>query len=163
MLLNSSILAYNNDSKFKKECDELAMQSLYEHQQKQHKDLMEVLTQNPEQFHKLPFHYWGTETVTINALSEEAQSLLWHQRLIHCGEHTMKNLHKHVDGFPNLSKTKFNNLTKCTTCLKANLTKASPGHKSLQESLSVPYQGLYIDFGFPGCITKDKDKKSKII
>ena len=43
-LLNSSILAYKNDPNFRKACDELAMQSLCEHQQKQHKELMEVLT-----------------------------------------------------------------------------------------------------------------------
>ena len=70
-LLNSSNLAYKNDPKFRKESDELAIKSLYEHQQKQHKDLMEVLTQIPKQFHKLLFHYWNSETVTINALSCE--------------------------------------------------------------------------------------------
>ena len=43
-LLNSSILTYKNNLKFRKECDELAMQSMYEHQEKQHKDLMKVLT-----------------------------------------------------------------------------------------------------------------------
>ena len=73
----------------------------------------------------------------------------------------MKDFHKYVDGIPNSNKTKFNDSTKCATCLKANLTKASPGHKSLRESLSVSCQGLYIDFRFPGCITKDKDKKLK--
>ena len=31
----------------------------------------------------------------------------------------------------------------------------------IRKSLSRPYQGLYIDFGFPGCITKDKDGKMK--
>ena len=45
--------------------------------------------------------------------------------------------------------------------MKANLTKTSPGHKSLRESPSVPYQGLYIDFEFSGCINKDKDGKVK--
>ena len=115
----------------------------------------------PQEFHSLPFHYWGTKTFTIQSLSDDARDLLWHQRLIHCGQHTLKDLHKHVEGIPNLFKTKFNDLTKCAICLKANLTKASPGHKSLRKSLSVPYQGLYIDFGFPGCITKDKDGKVK--
>ena len=27
--------------------------------------------------------------------------------IVHCGQHTLKDLHKHVEGIPNLSKTKF--------------------------------------------------------
>ena len=94
---------------------------------------MEILTQISTQFHSLPFRYWGTETFTIQLLSDEAQDLLWHQRLIHCGQHTLKDLHKHVEGIPNSSKTKFNDLTHCATCIKANLTKAAAGHLSLQD------------------------------
>ena len=74
-LLNSSVLTYKHDSKFKKECDELTMKYLYEHQQ-QHQDLMNILTQIPKEFHILPFHYWGTKTVIIDALSDEAQNIL---------------------------------------------------------------------------------------
>ena len=37
----------------------------------------------------------------------------------------MKDLHRHVEGIPVLSKTKFNDLTHCATCMKANLTKAA--------------------------------------
>mgnify|MGYP003331624888 CR=1 FL=1 len=62
---NSSQLAYENDPKFQQECDEMAMKALYEHQQKQHEDLMDILTQIPTQFHSLPFHFWGTENFTI--------------------------------------------------------------------------------------------------
>merc|ERR1711884_797937 len=134
---------------------------LYEHQQKQHEDLVEAIDHIPKEFHSLPFHYWGTEMFTIQSITDEARDLLWHQRLIHCRQHTLKDLHRHVNGIPNLSKTKFNDLTHCATCLKANLTKASSGHKSLRESLSVPYQGLYIDFGFAGRVSKDADGKVK--
>ena len=109
----------------------------------------------------MPFHYWGTETFTIQSLSDEARDLLWHQRLIHCGQHTLKDLHKHVEGIPDLSKTKFNDLTHCATCMKANLTKATAGHSSLQDSLTHPYQGLYIDFGFSGRISKDAEGNVK--
>ena len=73
----------------------------------------------------------------------------------------MKDLHKYVDGIPNLSTTKFNDLTRCATCIKANLTKAAAGHSSLRHLLKYPYQGLYIDFGFSGRILKDKDVKVK--
>ena len=87
--------------------------------------------------------------------------MLWHQRLIHCGQHTLKDLHCHVNGIPDLLKTKFNDLTHCATCMKANLTKSAAGHSSLQDSLTHPYQGLYIDFGFSGRISKDADGNVK--
>ena len=79
---------------------------------------MEVLTQIPKEFHSLPFHCWGTETVTIKSLADEARDLLWHQRLIHCGQHSFADIHKHVEGIPNLSKTSF---CKCYTiyCCKS--------------------------------------------
>ena len=92
-ILNSFQLAYENDPNFKQECDKMAMKYLYEYQQKQHGDLIEALNHIPQEFHSLPFHYWGTETFTIQSLSDEAQDLLWHQRLIHCGQHTLKDLH----------------------------------------------------------------------
>ena len=122
---------------------------------------MQVLTQILTQFHSLPFHYWGTETFTIQLLSDKARDLLWHQQLIHCDQHTLKDLHKHVEGILNLSKTKFNDLTYCVTCIKVNLTKATAGHSSLRNSLKHPYHVLYIDFGFFERISKDKDCKVK--
>ena len=73
----------------------------------------------------------------------------------------MKDLHRHLEGIPDLSKTKFNNLTHCATCMKANLTKSAAGHSSLRDSLTHPYQGLYIDFGFSGRISKDEDNNVK--
>ena len=51
---------------FNKEYDKMAMKSFYEHQQQQHEDLIQTLTQIPTQFHSLPFHYWGTETLLYN-------------------------------------------------------------------------------------------------
>ena len=77
--------------------------------------------------------------------------------MIPCGEHTLEDIQKHVGEVPNLSKVKFSNLIHCATCLKANLTKSPAGYHSLSDSLTTPYQGLYIDFGFPDCISKDKD------
>ena len=71
----------------------MAMKYLYEHQQQQHEDFIQALNHIPQEFHSLPYHYWGTETFTIQSLSDEARDLLWHQRLIHCGQHTLKNLH----------------------------------------------------------------------
>ena len=43
------------------------------------------------------------------------------------------------------------------TCIKANLWKNSPINQSLSEQVTCPYQGLFIDFGFSGCISYDKE------
>ena len=154
---NSSKIAYETDKEFQESCDSLKLQTLYEYQQQKHIELMEVLTQVPPEFHTLPFHLWDTDEAMVDSITDSARELLWHQKLIHVGQHSMKSLHLHVDGIPNLSNANFNDLTKCATCLKANLTKSPAGHSSLRESLTRAYQGLYIDFGFPGRIAKDKD------
>ena len=155
-ILNSSKLAYLLDDNFCKEVNAVTLKYIYQHQQKQHEELMEVLTHIPETFHTLPYHIWGTEQVLVDSLSNEARSHLWHHRLIHCGEHTMKEAHKHIKGVPNMSKFSFNDLTRCATCIKSKLTKNSPGNKSLRDSLLRAYQGLYIDFGFAGRRSEDE-------
>ena len=109
---------------------------------------MEILSHIPKSFHTLPYHVWGTEQALIDPLSDEACSHLWHHCLIHCGEHTLKEAHKHIEGVPNMSKFSFHDLTRCATCIKSKLTKNSLGSESLCDSLLRPYQGLYIDFGF---------------
>ena len=76
---------------------------------------------------------------------------------VHCGEKTLKDIHKNVNGAPNLNRIEFNDLTHCDNCLKVNITKSPAARHSLCESLTTPYQGLYVDFGFPDCISKDKD------
>ena len=92
-------------------------------------------------------------------MNKEATALLWHQRLLHSGTHTYKNLHKHVDGIPDISGFAFDDLNKCPTCLKVNLSKQPPGDKSLRSRITRPYQGLYVDFAFAGKLAKDKDGK----
>ena len=145
-MFNSSELAYLSDENFRKECDALTLKYIYQHQQQQHEELMEVLTHVPKTFHTSPYHVWGTEQVLIGSLSDEARSHLWHHCLIHCGEHTLKEAYKHIEGVPNMSKFSFNDLTRCATFIRSKLTKNSPGSKGLCNSLSRPYQGLYIDF-----------------
>ena len=153
---NSLKIAYESDKEFYDSCDSLKLQYLYEYQQQKHIELMDVLTQVPPEFHSIPFHLWDTEEAVVDSITDSARELLWHQLLIHIGQHSMKNIHLHVNGVPNLSNAKFDDLTKCATCLKANLTKSTAGHTSLRESLSRAYQGLFIDFGFSGRISKDK-------
>ena len=81
--------------------------------------------------------------------------MLWHQRLIHCGSHSLKSASLYVDGVPNLSAFNFDDVLKCPTCLKVNLTK-NFGKKSLRDSIERQYQGLFIDFAFSGKIKRDK-------
>ena len=146
-----------SDPEFRGHCDALTMQSLYEYQQQKHIELMDVLTQVPPEFHTFLFHLWDTDEAVVNSITDSAREMLWHQRLIHIGQNSMKDIHLHMDGVPNFSNEKFDDLTKYTTCLKANLTKSPAGHTCLRESLTWAYQGFYIDFGFPGRISKDKD------
>ena len=84
-MLNSSQLAYILDENFCKDCDALTLKYIYQHQQQQHEELMEVLTHVPQTFHTLPYHVWGTEQVLIDSLPDKACSHLWHRHLIHCG------------------------------------------------------------------------------
>ena len=81
--------------------------------------------------------------------------MLWHQRLIHCGSHSLKSASLYVDEFPNLSAFNFNDIIKCPTCLRTILTK-NFGKKSLCDSVERPYQGLFIDFAFSGKVKRDK-------
>jgi hypothetical protein len=124
---------------------------------------MSILESLPEEYYEacisLPFHEYTDTSTPVNALNKEAEALLWHQRLIHCGPHSLKDLHNYVDGVSNLSSFKFDDLLKCPTCIKTNLIKPAAGKKSLRDTVTCPYQGLYIDFAFSGKISRDKNGK----
>jgi hypothetical protein len=111
---------------------------------------MSILESLPEEYYEacinLPFHEYTGASTPVNALNKEAEALLWHQCLIHCGPNSLKDLHNHVDGVLNLLSFNFDDLLKCPTCLKTNLTKSAAGKKSLRDTVTCPYQGLYIDF-----------------
>ena len=98
----------------------------------------------------------------MNALTEKAHEMIWHQCLIHLSPSTIKEAYKHVDGVLNLSHFAFDDITNCTMCTKANLRNNSPTKQSLTKMVTCPYQGLFIDFGlFSGQISYNK--KGKII
>lgn len=90
---------------------------IYGHPQKEYSKIMSVINNLPELARKLPYHLYIAQATPIHAIKQEAIELLWHQRLIHCGAATLKDLHKHVDGIPNLNNLKFNDIDKCATCL----------------------------------------------
>lgn len=103
-ILNGSKLAYKADQEFQNKCDKLSLLFLYEvQQQQQHIDLINTLTQIPPEFYNLLFHLWGTTLETIDSLADYYCELPWHQQLIHYRKHTLKDIHKHVDGVPNLN------------------------------------------------------------
>lgn len=153
-LFNSSQLMYNADQEFRKKYDELLIKSLYEVQQ--HIQLMNMLDDIPPEFYKLPYHLWETFPQLIDSLADSDRESLCHQHFIYCGENTVKDIHKHVNAIPNLSKIKLNYLTHYATCCKDILTKSPACHHSLCYSLTTTYQGLYVDFDFPSHISKDK-------
>ena len=98
---------------------------------------------------KLPLHDLMCQITLVNALNKETEELLWHEQLIHGGDHKYDTIHKHVNDIPNiLFEFKFDDLTKCSTCLCAKLTQAPAGHTSLCNKLKFQYQGLYVDLGF---------------
>ena len=109
----------------------------------------------PEEYHLLPFHEYCVKTIPIVTLNKETEAMLWHQRFIHCGSHSLKSASLYVDGVPNLSAFNFDDVLKCPTFLKTNLTK-NFGKKSLCNSVERPYQGLFIDFAFSGKIQRHK-------
>ena len=85
--------------------------------------------------------------------------MLWHQRLIQMSPQTIQNAHKFVDGVPNLSKFSFDDINQCPTCIDTNLRKNTPKKRSLSESVSCPYQGLFIDMAYSGRVSYDKEGK----
>ena len=99
-----------------------SLKLICEYMQDKHIELMSCLENLHEEYHSFPFHEYSAKTILISALNKEAEAMLWHQRLIHCGSHSFKSASLYVDGIPNLSAFNFNDILKRATCLKNNLT-----------------------------------------
>ena len=80
---------------------------IYEYQEEKFTQLVEALHSLPPEYSKPKYTDFILENTPTHALNQEAEALLWHQRLLHCGHHVFKDLHEKVDGVPNLSKFKF--------------------------------------------------------
>ena len=72
---------------------------------------------------------------------------------------TILEAHKYVNGVLNLSQFHFNDITKCNTFTKVNICKNIPTKRSFSKMVTCQYQGLFIDFGFLGSISYDKEGK----
>ena len=120
---------------------------------------MNKLQQVPLEYHSLPFHHWISNNMPIHALKTQAHEMLWHQRLIHLSPATLQSAYKYCDGILNLSNFYFDKIKNCYTCIKANMRKNAASKRSLTESIVHSYQSLFIDFGFSGRVSYDKDRK----
>ena len=160
-IFNSREKAYQDDKDFRQQCDLKSIQLIYDHQQQENIKLINELEQTPVRFHNLPFHLWITNNTPVNALTDQAHEMIWHQRLIHLSPATLKIVYKYVEGLPNLSNFKFDNVKNFPTCIKANMQKNSACKRSLSESVTHPYQDLFIDFVFLGKLSFDKGGKVK--
>ena len=78
--------------------------------QEKHIELMSCLESLPEEYHSLLFHEYFAETIPIAASNKDAETKLWHQRLIHCGSHSLQIASLYVDGVPNLTAFNFDEL-----------------------------------------------------
>ena len=151
--------AYQKDLSFQKACDAKAVKLIYEHQERNHLQLVQVLESVPKDYHSLPFSSWIKHNIPVHALTKKAHEILWHQCLMHMSPQTIQNAHKFVDGVPNLSKFFFDNIDQFPTCIDTNLCKNAPGKRSLSESVLCPYQGLFIDVAYPDQVSYDKEGK----
>ena len=106
-VLNSVKKALAEDSEFVERVKVQSFKLIYKYRQEKYTELMLCLESLPEEHHSLPFHEYFTKTIPIAALNKEAEAILWHQRLIHCGSHSLKSASLYVDGVPNLSVFNF--------------------------------------------------------
>ena len=98
----------------------------------------------------------------IRRLTQRAEYELWHQRLGYIGETVMTNLHKCVDGTPNLAQCK-HKFFKCECCMRGKV-HAAPKNKSPSTTAAARGEVFHMDFGFArGSDYKAKNEKGRII
>jgi len=55
----------------------------------------------------------------LHALSAKVERLLWHQRLVHCGDEQLCRAHMFSDGVPKITRSKDSASDSCPVCLAA--------------------------------------------
>eukprot|EP00980_Cylindrotheca_fusiformis_P025376 scaffold13535_cov117-Cylindrotheca_fusiformis.AAC.2 len=101
-------------------------------------------------------HDYIQHGLSVFALRQETERLLWHQRLGHPSDHYLFNAHKHIDGVPKF-KHMDSVLDKCPTCIRAKQTKEPAGPNTTRVA-TQPYQGLSVDFSFAGMKSKNEER-----
>ena len=123
-VLNFLEVAMRDDIIFNKECKVETVRAIYEHQEEEYRKLREAMETVSDEFAKVPFHNFIHESTPVNAIRTATEHRLWHQRLLHINDATVKNAHLHVTGVPDFSGARgFDVLDNCPTCIQAKLTK----------------------------------------
>ena len=73
-----------------------------------------------------PFRKMILQSIPVNKIRVETERILWHQRLGHPCDEYLYSAHKFIDGVPKF-KRRSDVMSKCSTCIKAKMTKTAPG------------------------------------
>ena len=101
-----------------------------------------------------PFRSLLLKSIPFNTIRIETERILWHQRLGHPCDEYLYSAHKFIDSVPKF-KRRSDVLSKCSTCVKAKMTKKPPGPNSTKRAIHHG-QGLSVDFSFSGVKSKNK-------
>ena len=93
------------------------------------------------------------QSIPVNKIRVETERVLWHQRFVHPCDEYLYSTHKFIDGVPKF-KQQSNVMSKCSTCIKAKMTKTAPGPNSTKCAVHHG-QGLSVDFSFSGVKSKN--------
>ena len=98
-------------------------------------------------FRKLIVH-----SIPVNKIRVKTERVLWHQRLGHPCDEYLYSAHKFIDGVAKF-KRRSNIMSKCSTCIKAKMTKTAPGPISTKRAVCHG-QCLSVYFSFSGVKSK---------
>lgn len=151
----------DGDAEFAADVQRATLFHIYAHQENEYRTLRHQLETLPVMFHDIPFHQHIQHATPIQAIRQETERLLWHQRLGHPSDYYLFHAHKHIKGVP-----KFKHLDpildRCPTCIRAKQTKEPAGPNTTRVA-TVPYQGLSIDLSFAGTKSKDSTRAKDFV
>jgi hypothetical protein len=102
-----------------------------------------------------------TTTPQIRYLSERATRVLWHQRLPHVHMRRLAGPHLHFHGIPPIQLPP--DVERCDTCWSCKLRNDARGTGDTQKDVTVPGQGISLDFGFIVQRSKDLSRYVKFL
>jgi hypothetical protein len=118
-----------DDPEFQDDCTNASLLHVYAFQENAMSKLQSDLEDMPRNIMKLPFHEYIQENTPVQAIRQETERLLWHQRLGHTSDYYLYNAHQHVKGVPQF-KHMDKVLDTCPTCIRAKQKKEPAGSNS---------------------------------
>ena len=95
--------------------------------------------------------------IPVNKTRVEIERVFWHQHRCHpCNEY-LYSAHEFIDGVRKF-KWRLDVMLKCSTCIKAKMTKTAPGPNSTKRAVRHG-QGLSIDFSLSGVKSKNTGQR----